>query len=81
MRAGREGGPADSYSHISTINKAFVCVCDTHGPSALGGAVSTQVEGALFGRDGHDGSVDEAQLHDAGVVPPQAGGVMQPYPR
>lgn len=35
----------------------------------------------LFGRHGHDGGVNQAQLHDAGVVAPQTGRVMEPDPR
>lgn len=53
----------------------------THSLSALGGAVSAEGEGVLFGRHGHDGGVDQAQLQDAGVVAPQAGRVVQPDPR
>lgn len=53
----------------------------THSLGTLRGAISTEVEGVLFRRDSHDGGVNEAQLHDASVVPPQAGGVMQPDPR
>lgn len=52
----------------------------THSLGTLGGAISTEVEGVLFGWDSHDRSVNEAQLHDTSVIPPQTGGVMQPYP-
>lgn len=52
----------------------------TYSLGALGGAVPAEVEGVLFGWDGHDRSVNEAELHDPRIVPPQAGGVMQPNP-
>lgn len=62
----------------------FICVlclrAVTHSAGALGGAVSAQEEAALLGRDGHDRRVDQAQLHDAGVVVPQAAGEMQSNP-
>lgn len=56
------------------------CTC-THSPSTPGAAVSAEREGALLGGHGHDGGVDQAQLHDAGVVAPQTGRVMEADPR
>ena len=53
---------------------------DTYGLGALGRAVAGEVEGVLPGGHGHDGGVDQPQLHDAGVVAPQAGRVKQAYP-
>lgn len=53
----------------------------THRLGTLGGAVPAQLEGVLFWRHRHDWRVNEAQLHDAGIVPPQIGRVMEPYPR
>lgn len=53
----------------------------THGLGALGGAVSAQVEGVLLWRRSHDGGVNQAQLHDGGIVAPQTGRVMEPNPR
>lgn len=80
-------------SEVKTLNKAtaqhticgfFFCVlclrAVTHSAGALGVAVSAQVEAALLGRHGHDRRVDQAQLHDAGVVAPQAAGEMQSNP-
>lgn len=52
----------------------------TYSLGALGGAVTSEVEGMLFWRDGHDGSINEAQLHDPPIIAPQAGSVMQPNP-
>lgn len=52
----------------------------TYNLSTLGGAVAAEVEGVLFGRDSHDRSINEAQLHDPSIVPAKAGCVMQPYP-
>lgn len=52
----------------------------THSAGTLGGAVSAQEEAALLGRDGHDRRVDQAQLHDAGVVAPWPAGEMQSNP-
>lgn len=55
----------------------FFC---TYSLGTLGGAIATEVEGVLCGWDSHDRSINKAQLHDACIVPPQTGGVMQPYP-
>ena len=54
---------------------------NTYSLGTLGGAVAVEVEGVLFGWDSHDRGVDQAQLHDPGIVVPQTGGVVQPYPR
>lgn len=72
--------------HVFLLSKCFVgftvkCLyAVTHSAGALGGAVSAQVEAALLGRHGHDRRVDQAQLHNASVVAPQAAGEMQSNP-
>lgn len=53
----------------------------TYSVGTLGGAISVEVEGGLFGWDSHDGSINEAKLYDPCIVTPQTRGVMQPYPR
>lgn len=65
------------FANLSTAAR----VTRSYSACTPGGAVAGEVEAVLFRRDGHDGRVDQAQLHDPGVVAPQTGRVMQPYPR
>lgn len=70
-------------SALRSKSSWHVCalVLFTHSLGTLRGAISAEVEDVLFGWDGHDGRVDEAQFHDAGVIFPQTRRVMKPYPR
>ena len=52
----------------------------SHG-RALGGAVALELEGLLAGWDGHPVVVDQAELHDAGLVFPQLLCQMNGQPR
>lgn len=38
---------------------------------ALGSAVARKLEGVLVRRDGHDGRVDQTELHDPSIETPQ----------
>lgn len=67
-----------SESYSVAVNAAVLLY--TYSLGALGIAVATEVESMLFGRNGHDGSINKAQLHDSCIVAPQAWGVMQPNP-
>lgn len=64
--------------HVSCVFLwVLLCLCAvTHSAGALRVAVSAQVEAALPRRHGHDRCVDQAQLHNAGIVAPQVAGEM-----
>lgn len=54
---------------------------ETHQLGAFVGAISREDEGVLARGNGHHRCVDQAQLHDAGIVASQRGRVVETDPR
>lgn len=52
----------------------------THQLGALVGAIACEDEGVLARGNGHHRCVDQAQLHDAGIMTAQGGRVIEADP-